>query len=526
LKKRKVDNSIEKNILKALIISDVFCNDIIGIIKPEYFKIEYAQKIFIWIENYYNEYNKAPNSNIESIFEIEKDKLQDDISDIIELFLINISEDYESETFNSEYHIKKSKEYFQKRNLELFFEKGSKLMSAGRVQEAMELKLETLQDQDLLSDVFNPFDENVWKTHFARDEDNKLFCFDGALYDLFQDFQRGWLVAITATEKKGKTWMLEEFIFQALMAGVKVLWFSLEMNRVQLEKRFYAKLTGRPDKDINSILIPVFDCLNNQNATCKKRERENRNNKYMQKMSSDKHPNEFTLKGYKPCTACRGKNSDYKTAVWNLIQKDTKKMNTEIIGKKVAAFKQLFSDNLRIKIFPAFSASGDDIKRVINQIEETQGFEPGLIVTDYFDIQKREGISDQPRDAINKIWQDGKNIAAERNCVVITADQADAKARGKKSLDQTNFSDDKRKDSHLDCRIGLNQEPDEKERGIMRLNVLFHRHHDFNITNEVIVLQNLTLGQAILDSEHVYINPNSIKENKNEKISNTKRNFK
>jgi len=85
--------------------------------------------------------------------------------------------------------------------------------------------------------------------------------------------------------------------------------------------------------------------------------------------------------------------------------------------------------------------------------------------------------------------------------LIVTADQADAGARKKKSMDESNFSDDKRKDGHLDCRLVINQTDEEKAMGVQRLAVTYHRHIEFNKKREVIITQNLALGQPVLDSE-------------------------
>ncbi len=53
---------------------------------------------------------------------------------------------------------------------------------------------------------------------------------------------------------------------------------------------------------------------------------------------------------------------------------------------------------------------------------------------------------------------------------------------------------------HIDVMIGLNQLPREKKAGVWRFSVLEHRHRRFNTMDEVMILQQLEVGQPMLES--------------------------
>lgn len=498
IRRKSITTQIEKQIITGLIANDHFCHSIINSINLDYFRLKFAKPVLNWIDEYYREYNEAPKDNIQGIFESERDNLKVGEGKLISNFLSGLSDEYERTNFNSQYQIDKAKDYFTKRSLELHFKKGLSLVQRGKVKQAKEFVSTFHQKNQDLETVFNPFDKEEVFNLDIEDDENYLFKFDGSIGDLLGWFERGWLVAVTAPEKRGKTWWLEEFIFQALTYGLKVVWFSLEMNKVQLKKRFYSRLTGLPKEEIGRVVFPIFDCINNQEGTCKKKCRTNKVNNLLAGLEDNESPDFKDFPLYKTCTACRGKK-DYSPAVWFNKAKKKPKMTPRRIMAKVKAFKQLFlfGTNLRIQPFPAFTAGSDDLISAVNNLEYGEGFIPDLIVTDYLDIQKHDGS----REQINIIWQQAKSIAASKNICYLTADQSDAAGRKQLSLKQHNFSDDKRKDGHLDMRIGLNQTPEEKVRGIMRLNVLFHRHNEFHIDQEVIALQSLHLGQPLLDSE-------------------------
>ena len=73
----------------------------------------------------------------------------------------------------------------------------------------------------------------------------------------------------------------------------------------------------------------------------------------------------------------------------------------------------------------------------------------------------------------------------------------------KKSVESSDVAEEIRKLAHVDAMIALSQTSSEKRDGIMRLSLVAHRHKNFSETQQVMVLQQLGLGQTLLDSEIV-----------------------
>lgn len=86
--------------------------------------------------------------------------------------------------------------------------------------------------------------------------------------------------------------------------------------------------------------------------------------------------------------------------------------------------------------------------------------------------------------------------------MVITATQSDADSYDTDLLKLSNFSEDKRKYSHVTAMFGLNQDKDgrEKKLGVLRLNELVIREGEFSSSNEIVVLQYLRGGRAYVGS--------------------------
>jgi len=527
LKREVVSSNAEKKFITGLIMSTKFCQDVKSIYKEEYLELEYAKRVAKWAFDYFKKYKESPKTNIQSIYDSEKENLKEDESEIIESFLDGISEQFSQEGLNEIYLLDQTKEYFRKRSLDILFTKGQMFVSAGKIKKAKKLLLGYREVSKVISDRFNPFDIDQIRNYSLEQRENRLFKFLGATGDLFGWFERDWLVAVSSPEKRGKSFWLEEFAFQAITNRLKVVLFSLEIGAAKLKERIYKRLTGlSTDEESgffeskNKIIFPVFDCWKNQEGSCKKEERQKENKKALfEKVPLNSRNNESYQKKpvfvpgmrYRPCTICRDNSKNimiarkkgYIPSYWFSWQ-EKQMMKIKDIENKAKAFVSMYGDNFRIKTFPAFSANSEDINMELDDLEYTEGFVPDVILDDYLDIHAGEQGGAIDRGGIDTIWKNAKNIAATRHCLYVTADQSTKKARDKKRLTQIDTSEDKRKDAHLDMRIGINQLEDEKKDMVMRLNVLFHRHMGFNTKREVLVLQQLGIGQPMLDSEWLF----------------------
>jgi len=498
LRRVKVDKDIERKMAIAFIVSDLFCKKIQTSYKPEYLEIDYIRKVVGWALDYFDHYEKAPNIHMQDIYDIEKVTLSEAEADNIAIFLADVSDEYEkAPLINVDYWVDQAKNYFRKRALEILFTTGDKLVSIGKVDEAEKLLLKHKEVAKVTSGRFDPFSVEVIRNYQHSSDVNNLFKLPGAIGKLIGGFERGWLVAVMAPEKRGKSWLLEEIAFAALTTRLKVFWASLEMTQHVLERRIYQKMTACDVREGGDCQFPVFDCGSNQDNSCLKKDRLCNEGVY----EGDSIKKFSRNSSYKPCTICRGVyGSDYIPAYWYQYNKTTP-IKTKIIEKKVKSFVAMYGGRLRVKAYPRFSATIDDIINELNDLEFSEGFIPDVIIVDYFDILMPSRKYHDGRDQTNSTWMMGSRISGERNCLVVSADQSDAAGRNQRSLNPSNFSEDKRKDAHLDVRIGLNQTPREKQDKVARVSVMFHRHNEYQIEKEAMILQELSLGQPILDSE-------------------------
>jgi replicative DNA helicase len=493
------DGDVERKIITGIIVDDHFCRDCVPIIKMKYFKADYTKQIAQWVFDYYKKYKKAPRKDILSIFQAESAKMKDAEALIIEKFLEDISSQYEEDqSFNKEYLFDQAVKFCDKRSLEILRDQIDGYVIQGKIDKAASEVRSFNKVAKETSRWVNPFDKDEIAKTLEDDQEDNLFKLPGALGEMIGYLKRAWLIAIMGPMKRGKSFYAWEFAYWALTWKLKVAVFSLEMNETQYKKRIYKRMTAMAEHE-GDYPYPIFDCYFNQIGECTKSERKNRIKLY----GEDEDPPEYSKDmRYRACDHCRnhqGLRKDYRPAFWWSTQIQKEGLSTEAIAKKVKMFKRLYGENLRLKCYPAFSASFDDILADLDNLEYTEEFIPDVVLVDYFDITSTE-YSDERAEA-NRKWQRGKNLAAVKQVLVINCNQSNRDSIDKVNLSQKHTAEDIRKLAHIDALFVLNQTVQEKEKGVMRMETLIHRHDEAAEKGQVFVLQQLALGQPFLDSE-------------------------
>ena len=499
IRRKIISSDIEKKIVTGLIVSDRFCRELLPMLKMDYLQIDYAKTIVGWIRDYFDQYGKAPNRDVQNIFNIERETMKEAEVSLVEGLLSDLSRSYEaSDQFNTDYILDQAVAYFENRSLDILARNVSGYLSKGQGELARQEVTDYRKVAKATSVWFNPLREESVKDVFVAEEENMLFRLPGVLGDMIGYFERDWLFAFMGPMKRGKSWYLLELAFQALTARLRVVVVSLEMSKWKVSKRLYSRLTGLPRAE-GRFTYPVFDCLWNQQGTCRKVDRTNGVPLFGK---GDRVPEFRPGMDYRPCTACR-RTRDYFPAVWYEVQSHRRAIDPRLTVRRIEGFKQLFGDNLRIISYPEFSANFNDIVRDLDNLEYTENFVPDVVLIDYFDILAPEDGRLSERGNIDATWKRGKNLAGTRHCFVGTVSQSSRKTFEKKKITPSDTSEDIRKLAHVEGLCSLNQTPEEKARGIMRMQALVKRHDEFDLIGEVMVLQQLSLGQPFLDSEWV-----------------------
>jgi len=464
LKRQKIDTSTEQKIITAMVVDDEFLGQVQTSLDVELIRAPHLQKIAKWCQRYHEKYRKAPRQNIESIYHswVRKGKAKEEVMDAVHDVLEHLSELYEeTPDLNVPYLLDVASKYFNMRRIEVLRDDLDYSLTEGdetAAQEAITNFATVDSGLDLGIDPFN--NELAWDAAFAESQQPLIDWKDKAANKFFGTaLGRDSLVAVLAPEKRGKTWWCIEFVVRALMNRKRVALFEVgDMSQSQTLRRFGVRFSKRPmfQRDKGTIEVP-------------------------RKIWKDEEGVHVTMREVecdKTCNAAIAKKSLHRF------------LRSNGLKRSVPYFKLSTHANSAINVH--------GINTVLDQWELYEGFIPDIIIIDYPDILAPEpGVSGQStRDQINGTWKALRRLSQEKHACVIAPTQADAAAYLVETLNESNFSEDKRKAAHVTGMLGLNQTREEKNAGRMRLNWIFLRENEFSADLCLHVGQCLSLGRA------------------------------
>lgn len=528
--REKVNVENELLILSHMIMDDAVCASVYhryktGDLRTGHFTKDY-KTIFRWVLRHFKKHGKAPKFSIQNIFENRSKNLPTERKLLTEAYLERLADDFadsQEEGLDSDYvRSEVLPDFMREREIHYRLEKAQEHLERGQYEEAEELVATyqpvLIEEEDENLGIIMPLtrDDLQAASDDAFNEGDVVYRFEdnqAALASILGHLRRGWLVAVTGIEKAGKSYILEEIGYQAaLYQNRKVLKINLELSEALQRERLWKRISGSTDAwQSGDNIYPVLDCENNQFCTCKWKDK-----KAFFKNKESLFPNPSVAHTYKPktnwstCDDCRRrpirKNQRLSKRFIPTIYFDHSKLKS--VSKKVVrramrkSAKYANLENYRVKCFPRFSVTFDEVRSYILRYIEKSKWHPDIILLDYLDIMAQE--HQEIRIDVDNKWKNASKLAGELNCLVINADQANKAARTAYAIDKTSTSESKTKDGHLDIRLGINQMPHERELNIARMNTLFHRHFDFNENREVLITQRLEVSQPILDSTRIY----------------------
>jgi len=513
---------IERRIITGMIVSTDYLQRVQKLWNPAFLESPELKQVADWCMQYFQEYKKAPDNDIESLYmDALKRGMSKADAQYIEALLTDLSDEYgRGSKFNSAYLYDKTVEYFKAQDLDKHSREVQALKDAGRIEEAEQLAVSyqptILEDAELGLDL---------STKDALDAIDRAFItsyspvvtYPGALGTLWNDqLVRGAFFTLLAPEKRGKSFMLMEIALRAIRQKANVAYFEAgDMTEAQVLRRICIYIAQKSDKDryCKERFRPVGDCVLNQLDICN---REDRNCDHgifnvgldMFHKEEKRYINSNILKekyeeypDYEPCDShnCQ----ERKGSVWLKKIKECRPLTARHAKRNVVRFFKKYKRRFRLITYPAGILTVAEIRRVLDGWERQDGFVPDVVVVDYADlISADDGKVSEFRHRQDHVWKALRALSQERHALVVTATQADAASYKKDRLTLSNFSEDKRKLSHVTAQYGLNQDSEgrEKSLGIMRINEIVVREGEFSNDREVYVLQDLAAGRAFLES--------------------------
>jgi hypothetical protein len=536
IKREEVNVSNELTLLSNAIMDNSVCASIYhryksGELRTGHFTKEY-KNIFRWIIRYFGKHSKAPKKSIQSIYENKKKNLSSDQRELTEAYLERLAEDYidNSENAIDPEYIQQEilPNFIREREISYLIEKAQNKIDHGQPEEAESLVSSYKQivsvDEDENLGIIMPLTKEDLKNDNGDtfSEEDIVYRFEDnqeAIKSIVGDLRRGWVVAVTGIEKAGKSYLLEEMGYTAaIYQDRKVLKINLELTETLQRERLRKRITGATDSwQFGDNIYPIFDCENNQYGTCNVKKKHGGLKELFasgKKKPLIENPSLQVIweknKKWVTCENCRNR-TERKNAIDTrrflpclfFDHSVLKEVNKRIVRRTIRKYDRFSNlDNYRIKCFPRFSVTFDEVRSFILRYIDKFQWEPDMIILDYLDITADEH-ADKRIDVDNK-WKKASGLAGELNCLILNADQANKASRTQYAIDKTSTSESKTKDGHLDVRIAINQTDYEKELNVARMNTLFHRHFNFNERREVLITQRLEVSQPILDSVRIY----------------------
>lgn len=462
MKVERRDGSDERRILIGMIVDPIVLGHVASVwTKEGRFKSKWSNQIASWCVKFYEQYEKPPGKSIEGMFEswAQRNKDKDTIA-TVERFLSGLSGEYAKlkREQNSQFIVDLASSHFNRVNLAHLSEAlqgdidlGDLKQALKRVNDFSHVELGASLGVDVLRD----------KVAMQQAFDSKkepLIVYPGALGKFFRDaFERDAFVCFMGPEKRGKSHWLIDVAWRAMLQRRKVAFFSVgDLSQNQMMRRFHKRAAKQPFVP-KTIQYPV------------KIEYEQGERSAVVEFEDRKFKHGLSWgDGYNAC------------------QKILKKVKTQ-------------DTLLRLSTHPADTLSVNGISAILKTWERNS-WSPDVIVIDYADILAPPPGNLQSQDAINKTWMKLRALSQARHCLVVTATQANAASYKAETLDQSHFSELKKKLAHVTGMVGINATRDEKENGLCRLNWIVLRESEFNVSRCVHVAGCLDIGNPAVRS--------------------------
>jgi desulfoferrodoxin (superoxide reductase-like protein) len=465
---QKIENTKQKIIITSFIVSDKFCEKIISILNENKELIynsfsNYYKIILKWCIDYFNKYQKAPHNHIQDIFNLEKKNLKEDEIELVERFLIHLSDRFErEEKFNEDYIIDEAIKYLREINLNILTKKINEAKESNQIDEAEKLvltfdsiqkQMEIKQETFLFKDLQTAIDICDFKIN--ENEDDRLFKLNGELGEKLGYIYREDFMSILAPAKIGKSFVLREIALLAVENNLNVLIFNLEMSHKKYLRSFYQNICQEvkilKEGEVNKkIKIPYFELNKN-------------NGKY-----------------------------DIKYEELTKFGLNSRKIKSVFKRKKVKSKGDI--------IVRSFSSNTLTFQKMCKILDEyvLDGFVVDVVLIDFLDNLKTFS-KNEFRHSIDEKWTNARRLAQDKHIAVITVSHTNKKTFNK-DIDAGDEVEDSRKANHITHSIGLNQTPDEKEKQIMRINIIHSRDEDFNRKEMFLSLECRDIGKVLIDT--------------------------
>jgi len=445
----------ERQILIGMIVHDGVLGRIAAVVPPgkSLFAGKWANQLARWCVEHFVKYQRAPRKSVMNYFQEWSEKSRDEESvELMESFLSGLNGELTStKGINEDFLVDLAGRLF---DLVQFGDIAGRVEDAvqrGDREEAKQAWSSYVPLLDFDDDGIDLADRPSVAADLLSVEHDEVIVWPKALGRfLSPHFCRDGFISFVGPEKRGKSFWLQETVWQAIRQKRRVHYYVVgDMSRKQVLRRLGVRATRRPMDPRQRIKIPV----------------------------------ELQL----------GEKHELPKVVWNPIE------NKEITLKaRVEALQRLVGrDQVRLYCKGASAITVGDIeRRIAAKARKDPALIPEVVVIDYADNLAPEPSTAKLdyRHQVNETWKALRNMSQKYHLLVVTATQAAATSYGRRLITKKDFSEDKRKNAHVTGMLGINQTAEEKKHGIYRLNWVFLRDGKWVDFQVVWTAGNLAVG--------------------------------
>jgi hypothetical protein len=503
MKRKRIDNAIERRIAIGMVVSDEVMREIDAIWNPDLIRVPYVRRVGEWCVEYWRKYGTAPRKDIQAIYlsAVRKGGMDEDTAELVGDFLEDLSEEAMAEPINAAALMDEVHERFTEASLQNLSQDITAHLARGSTSEAQEMVTTFRLPPRVGRCGTDPYADEELAQRAFETRVEPLFKFRGAFGHMVNlQLVAGGFLGIMGKHKIGKTAFLTEYAYRARRHHLNVAFFGLgDETREDQFLRFAIRLTGRSHlaEYCQPCWVPVIDCLRNQQDECSNPARMCRCG-----VGDAKHPKDADP-DYRPCNLCAKRYpAKWKPAVWYILKPEVEPLTWRAAMDAGEKFNKHFHGRLRMECFPNCSVNVGDLESVLDRWKQDDGFVPQVIVGDYADLltAERGQASESLRDRIHGNWSALRRMSQTRHALTIFGTQSDAESFDAFLVRAKHFTDDRRKLDEVTGMQGLSQTDAEKRKKFLRTNWVALRHGRNDPTEMVVLLQDLDHGKPITGS--------------------------
>lgn len=443
LKELEFNNHFLNQIIFHSITNTEFLNKIRKVVPIDIFKTKEKKYLIEMIYGFYDDYKSCPGENFYDIFKEYENSLTPDLYDRC-MNLIGILKDITGS--NPEYILRSINKAIYHFQLEEAVVEFASAIKQKKYDEGIGDILKAIKNRPIVQPYYDYFSDTTYIEPRLSGKIYKMKSGIIPLDNIIGGFKSDWLITVLGATKGGKTWTLIEFAVNAILQGLNVLFISLEMGKDQIDERFDMAFGF---------------------------------------MSSKKGITEVLKKVGKDWTTVK-ENVDNVFNINNVI-------------KNRQRIKKLGGGSLKVM---AFNTGGrinyKDIDRVLDELEETEGFYTDVLVVDYLGIMKKTETGQTKKERIGANCSGLKEISAERSIISLSAMQGNRKAMTARIFHSYMVADDIDVIFESDLVMAICQTALEEKMNKARLYIANFRHGKQK--GQIGLIRDLAIGQVALDT--------------------------